>query len=101
MSNSDFETDLILMHTDFAEAVMFHPVAGPIVAGAAFLDAPGSALVGGDILSTDYVLSFPAESFPAVRRGDRFIIGGITYTARESSQPASIDGLEHRVPLSR
>lgn len=97
---SAYVMDLLAMYADVGQVVRLRPVAGPVVDGAAILDAPGTSLVG-EILATDYSMRFPVETFSAVRKGDQIISGGVTYTARQSSQPISIDGLEHVVPLSR
>ncbi len=94
--------DLPLMYADFGQSATLHPLAGGAdTVGVAILDQPGTALIGGEILATDYSIRFPAVTFPTVHRGDQFIVGGVTYTAREGAQPASIDGAERIVPLSR
>lgn len=94
-------SDLSPFYADFGEQVTHTPLTGSVVVGKALFDRPGAAVVGGDILATDYALRYPAATFAAVKRGDAFTIGGVAYTARESAQPATIDGLEHIVPLSR
>jgi len=97
----DFD-DLSLAYADAAATVTHNPASGgTATAGLAFFDQPGSALIGGEMLATDYSLRYPAATFPAVKRGDTVTIATVVYTVRENPQPASIDGLELIVPLSR
>ncbi|MBC2731379.1 hypothetical protein [Thiobacillus sp.] len=92
-------TDLAPFYADFAVPVIHTPLVGSPASGQALFDQPGTTLIGGEILATDYALRYPVTTFQEVKRGDQFSIGGTTYTARESAQPASFDGLEHIVPL--
>lgn len=94
-------SDLSPFYSDFAVAVTHTPLVGVAVTKQAIFDAPGTALIGGEMLATDYSLRYPVTTFQDVKRGDQFTIGGLTYTARESAQPVSIDGLEHIVPLAK
>ncbi|MDT3708169.1 MAG: hypothetical protein ROZ09_15210 [Thiobacillus sp.] len=94
-------SDLSPFYADFGEQVTHTPLVGTPASGQALFDRPGTAIVGGEILATDYALRYPATTFQAVKRGDQFTIGGVSYTARESAQPATLDGLEHIVPLAR
>lgn len=94
-------SDLAPFYADFAVTVTHTPLVGSPVTALAIFDQPGTTLIGGEILATDYSLRYPVTTFQAVKRGDAFSIGGATYSARESAQPASIDGLEHIVPLAR
>lgn len=98
----DFAADLKLFYDGFAiDATHTSAAGGASRTGKAIFDQPGTALIGGDVLATDYSLRYPAATFPAVKRGDTFRINGATYTARETAQPAVVDGLEHIVPLER
>lgn len=91
--------DSALFYADFAVPVTHQPLVGNWSTATALFDQPGTTIIGGEILATDYSLRFPVATFPAVKRGDKFLIGSTTYTARENAQPASIDGLELIVPL--
>lgn len=94
--------DLAMFYADFpAVDVTYTPTTGTGHAGRAIFDQPGMTIIGGEVLATDYSLRYPAATFPAVKRGDVFAIGGVSYTARENAQPASVDGLEHIVPLAK
>lgn len=98
----DFANDFSIVYADFGQSVTHRPAAGGGDAvGQAILDQPGMTVIGGEVLATDYSLRYPAETFPIVKRGDTFFTGGVTYTAREAAQPASVDGLEYIVPLAR
>ncbi len=98
----NFAADLALQYADFGLPATHHPVAGGAdVVGQAIIDMPGMTVIGGEILATDYSLRYPVATFPVVRRGDTFAVGGVTYTVREAPQPVGVDGLEHIVPLAR
>lgn len=98
----DFAADLALFYADFGVPVVYTPKGGVAVEPRqAILDQPGMELIGGNVLATDYSLRYPVATFPAVKRGDGFSIGGVAYTAREAAQPVSVDGLEHIVPLAK
>lgn len=94
-------SDLAPLYADFSVTVIHTPLVGSPRTGQAIFDAPGTTLIGGEILATDYSLRYPVTTFQAVKRGDAFTIAGAGYTARESAQPATIDGLEHIVPLAK
>lgn len=100
LAGMDF-SDLSPFYADFSVAVIHTPLVGSPSTKQAIFDQPGIALIGGEMLATDYSLRYPVATFQDVRRGDQFTIGGLNYTARESAQPASIDGLEHIVPLAK
>ena len=91
--------DIDLLYADFGVDVTHTPAGGGPTTAKAMFDRPGTVLVGGEMLATDYSVRFPVAAFQTVKRGDRFVIGGTTYLARENSQPADIDGLESIVPL--
>jgi hypothetical protein len=94
-------SDLAPFYADFGQLVTHTPLVGSPATGRVLFDQPGTAIIGGEILATDYSIRYPAVAFQAVKRGDAFTIGGAAYTARESAQPASIDGTEMIVPLAR
>lgn len=73
---------------------------GVPVDGLALYNAPGTVLLGGDMLATDHSLRYPAATFPSVKRGDAFTVGGVAYLAREHAQPL-LDGLEMHVFLAK
>ena len=98
----DLSSDLSILYADFGVTVTHTPTGGGAsAAGLAIFDQPGMTLIGGEVLATDYSLRYPAATFPSVKRGDTFLVGAITYTAREAAQPASVDGLEYIVPLAK
>lgn len=94
-------SDLAPFYADFGLDVTHTPGVGSPATGKALFDQPGTTIIGGEILATDYTIRYPVTTFQAVKRGDQFTIGGATYTARESAQPASFQGDEMIVPLSR
>lgn len=94
-------SDLAPFYADFGVSATHTPQAGSPATGKVLFDQPGTTIVGGEILATDYSVRFPAVTFQSVRRGDQVTIGSVNYLAREDAQPASFDGLEMIVPLSR
>lgn len=96
----DFAADLPLFYSEFAVAVTHTPLVGAPATARALFDQPGTAIINGEILATDYTLRYSVATFPGVKRGDTFTIAGNTYTARENAQPM-IDGAEYVVPLAR
>lgn len=94
--------DLPLFYANFpAVDVIYTPQGGVAFdPQRAIFDQPGMTIISGEILATDYSLRYPAATFPNVKRGDAFSIGGVSYTARENAQPL-IDGAEHTVPLAK
>lgn len=97
----NFAADLPLLYADFGVVVTHTPQGGGSPAsGRAIFDRPGVVQIGGEMIGTDYALRYPAATFPVVRRGDAFAIGGVGYLARESAQPG-LDGLEMHVPLAK
>lgn len=97
----NFSADLAALYADFGVAATHTAAGGGATTTAmAILDQPGQAVIGGDLIATDYSLRFPTASFPAVKRGDTIVVAGIAYTAREDAQPM-LDGLEMLCPLKR
>lgn len=96
-----FAADLAACYADFGVQATHRPAAGgPPQEGLVLLDQPGGGIFGGELLTTDYTLRYPASVFPDVVKGDRFTLGHTDYVARESAQPLQ-DGLECTVPLAR
>lgn len=97
----DLTNDLRIIYADWpAVDVLWEPKTGQGAVGRAILDQPGTVLLGGEVLATDYGLRYPAGNFPNVKKGDSFTIGASIYIARENAQPV-LDGLEHIVPLAK
>lgn len=98
----DFADDLPFFYAEFGVEVTHTPKAGGASSPPelALHDQPGMTMIGGDILATDHSLRYPLATFPVVRKGDTFLIAGVTYTARENAQPLQ-DGLEYTVPLAK
>lgn len=97
----DFSADIPLAYADFGDTVTHRSAAsGMDTIGFAILDAPGTTLIGDDVLGTNYTLRYSLMLFPDVHRGDTFTIGETIYTVREGSTSANADGSERMVPLS-
>lgn len=98
----DFAADLPALYADFGVPVIHTALSDSSVTSIIGLhDQPGVELLGGEFLATDYTVRFVLADLPAgVRRGDALTVDGVSFTAREASQPL-LDGLEHIVPLAR
>ena len=97
----DIAHDLTLLYAGWpAQAVVWIPRSGQGCTGRAIFDAPGTTILGAEIVAADAMLHYPTASFPAVRRGDRFVIGSQDWVAREDAQPSQ-DSAESSVPLER
>ena len=98
----DFTADLALFYSDFGQPATLTPQGGgAAVAGLAILDLPGTTVVDGQLLATDYSLRFPLATFPAIKRGDTVVVAGVSYTVREGAQLIGVDGLEAIVALAK
>jgi len=97
----NFADEMPLFYADFGVLAVHTPKAGGASSSGFVLhDQPGMTLIGGDILATDHSLRYPVATFPVVRKGDTFLVAGVSYSARENAQPLQ-DGLEYTVPLAK
>lgn len=88
-------------YVDFGVPVTHTPAAGGASTTArAIHDLPGAVIYDGAVQTTEHSLRYPKASFPAVGKGDRFVIAGATFFAREPAQPI-LDGAECVVELGR
>lgn len=98
----DFTADLAIFYSDFGQPATLKPQGGgAAVTGAAILDLPGTTVVDGQLIATDYSLRFPIATFPAIKRGDTVVVAGASYTVREGAQLIGVDGLEAIVALAK
>lgn len=97
----NLSNDIAILYAGWpAQSVVWIPRNGQGATGRAIFNEPGTTILGPDVVSIDATLQYPAGVFPNVRRGDRFVIDGHTWIAREPAQPAQ-DGLEATVSLER
>lgn len=47
------------------------------------LDAPTEDILGGRVLSNEYIMTLPSVAFPAIAKGASIVVGAATYTVRE------------------
>ena len=66
----------------------------------AVLDQPGAEVLGGEMITVQYELRYPASSLPHAVRGDAFVVGATRYIAKEDPLPLAA-GSELVVPLRR
>ena len=93
--------DLAIVYAGWpAQDVRWLPRSGQGGTGRAIFNEPGTTILGPDVVALDASLQYPTATFPGVRRGDRFVIDGHTWIARENAQPTQ-DGLEASIPLER
>lgn len=97
----DLSTDLPLFYADWpAVDVTWTPKVGQAKTGRAILNEPGTVVLNGEVLSTEFGLRFQTGTFSGVKKGDQFAVGARTFIARENAQPTR-DGLEQTVPVAR
>ena len=97
----DFSDDIPLLYADFGVSVTHTPAAGGASTTAlAIHDAPGTSIFGAELSGTDHTLRYPTENFPAPRRGDTFVVKGVTYKVRDPARPIN-DGGESVVALAK
>lgn len=94
-------SDLAPFYADFGVDAVHTPKGGSPKSGRVLFDQPGTAIVGGEIIATDYAVRYPAVTFQPVVRGDQFVVCGQSFVAREAAQPATLQGDELIVPLAR
>lgn len=94
--------DLASLYADCADGNAVHTpaVGGASTTGSVTFHAPGSTVLGGQVMVTDYGITFAAGVFPAVKRGDVFVFAGTTYHAREAPESLYAGG-ELFVPLTK
>ena len=69
---------------EFAVSATFAPEAGGAAQTASvILDSPTEQIFGGEVLSNEYLMTYPASALPDIRKGDRGVIEGVTYRVRE------------------
>lgn len=89
------------LYQRLGQSATFSHAGGVPVAVQVVFDQPGGNGLGGMQLSVDPVVRLQAASAPlGVSRGDQFVIGGVTWKAREAGLPL-LDGAELQVPLAR
>jgi hypothetical protein len=88
--------------SDFAVDAQWRAAgSGTPVAVKVLFDAPGAAVLGGEVLLSDYAATFDAATLPQpVARNDTFTIAGTTWRAREAAQ-AGLDAALAVVPLQK
>jgi hypothetical protein len=96
----DFAADLSPLYADFAVDVTLTPTVGSPSSGRAIHDHPGQAVIAGEAFTTEHALRYPVATFPAVKQGDTFAIGGQNYITTDAPL-TTLDGLECTVPLAR
>ena len=97
----DLTDDLRLLYADWpAVDVLWIPLISTGNGGRAIHDHPGTVALAGEALTTEHTLRYPVATFPAVKQGDAFTIGGQNYITTDAPL-SSLDGLEYTVPLAR
>ena len=95
----DFTDDTLLLYADFGVSVTHTPAAGGASTTAlAVHDLPGVVIYDGAVSASDHTLRYPTASFPAVARGDTFVVDTVTFRVRDAAR-ALADGAESIVAL--
>lgn len=84
---------------EFAVVAAFTVHGGATQTAEVIFDAPTELLLGGEVLSDEYVITYPANKLVQVRSGDTGTIGGQRYRVREVR--AQGDGLVKMAKLSK
>jgi hypothetical protein len=68
----------------FAVEATFVPASGGAAQSAQVIfDSPTESVMSGDSFSNEYSIMYQASQMPAVRKGDRGVVDGVTYKIRE------------------
>lgn len=78
-----FAEDMTAFFADFAVTASFTPKTGAAETAQVILDAPSDLILGGEMISTDYRITFPASSLPAIAAGNLGTVDGVDYIVRE------------------
>lgn len=73
-----FTEDLGLFFADFGVDATWGSLSTKVI-----IDAATEDLLGGRVLSTDYVLTLPAAEFPGIAKDAQITVGAVTYRVRE------------------
>lgn len=80
-----FNEDLsgFFAQADFAVSATFTPQLGVAETASVIFDSPSDALFGGDMIFTDYNMTYRASDLPNIVAGDSGTVNGVDYTVRE------------------
>lgn len=73
-----FTEDLGLFFADFGVDATWGSLTTKVI-----IDAATEDLLGGRILSNDYVMTLPAADFPGIAMNAQITVGSVTYRVRE------------------
>ena len=79
----DTTSDIAAMLADFGQACTWAAAPGGARTANAIFNAPGVDLLGGQIISTDYEITYAVADLPGLASGAQLSIGGAAYQVRE------------------
>lgn len=86
--------------TEFASVAVATPRGGAPQTANVIFDAPTEVILGGDVLSDEHTMLYPASEFVGLRAGDTCTIAGTDYRVR--GEPKAVDdGALRRASLTR
>ena len=81
-----FNEDMSVFFSDdeFAVVATFVPSTGGAAQSAAVIfDVPTETTLGGEVLTDEPAITYPATELPSIRAGDNGVIEGVQYRVRE------------------
>lgn len=73
-----FAESLDVFFADFGDDATWNGLTQKVL-----LDAPTEEILGGRVLSAEYVITLPTGAFPGIARGANVVIGSATFAVRE------------------
>lgn len=73
------QEDLDIFTADFGVSATSGSTTGMVI-----LDMPDQLVAGGEVLSTDYSITYKTALFPNLTYGDAIVVNGVNYTLRET-----------------
>jgi hypothetical protein len=99
MLDDIFTRKLAVLYARLGRDAQFTPAGGDAQPVRVLLDEPGSTGLDGMQMRTEPTIRMQSVDAPnGVRRGDRFVVAGKTWEAREAGVPV-LDGTELQVEL--
>ena len=95
----DTTLDVAAMLSDFGQPCVWAAAPGGARTATVILNAPDADLLGGQVIGTDYAITYAVADLPGVASGAQLSIGGATYQVREIH--AQDDGAVAHATLSR
>lgn len=78
------DMDVFFADDEFGVEATFVPLSGGAAQTAVvIMNTPTETVLGGEMLSDDITMTYPATALPSIRAGDSGVIEGVQYRVRE------------------